>query len=274
MVEVDRILKAVGATHAYSIFARNPDWFMAWIRSGGHLVIDEQNLVTAVHETSHETDFFGLPSCFDNEVYRYALNGGVFTSDLKTTFESMRMGALKDAIPLAHRDFKYQTYIITLSAGQRFGTLLDELNSYNTGAELALQLLKSEKYSYLAFQEAAGMDGVLSFMLYLQAYLKVARTTDSFTYNGIKGLNSTILLMQLLWTKSEQSLVDAYPFTPQSRSSTTAFDNTFWPSSQQKPVPMNVEKLREVYKPEWLEELDRLGIRHKTAADWSTTYLK
>lgn len=37
---------------------------------------------------------------------------------------------------------------------------------------------------------------------------------------------------------------------------------------------MNVEKLREVYKPEWLEELDRLGIRHKTAADWSTTYLK
>lgn len=237
-------------------------------------MIDEQNLVTAVHETSHETDSFGLPSCFDNEVNRYALNGGVFTSDLKTTFESMKMGALKDAIPVPFRDFNYQTYITGLSSGQSFGVMLDEINSYNTGAELALQLLKSEKYSYLAFQNAANMDGVLSFMLYLQAYLKVARTTDTFTYSGIKGLNSTITLMQMQWTKSEQLLADVYPFTPPSRNSTAAFDNTFWPSNQQKPVPINIDKLREVYKPEWLAELDRLGIRHKTAVDWSATYLK
>ena len=275
MVEVDRILKSVGATHAYSVFARNPDWFMDYVRSGGYPVLDEANLVTAVHEVSHEIDSLGLSTCFDNSVYRFAWNSGVFTSDLPTTFEPMRLIALTDAIPLPFRDLKYQTYITgEMMSRQRFGTVLEETNSYIAGAELSLQILKSDKYSYIAYQNAANLDGLLSFMLYLQAYLKVARTTDAFTYNGIKGLNSTITLMQMQWTKSEQLLVDAYPFTPQSRSSTAAFDNTFWPSNQQKPVPINVEKLREVYKPEWLEELDRLGIRHKTAADWSATYLK
>ena len=60
------------------------------------------------------------------------------------------------------------------------------------------------------------------------------------------------------WTRAERILVAMYPHS-------VAAGGT-------QIVPTDV--LAAVYSTEFLAELDALGITHKTAADWSTTYLR
>jgi len=101
---------------------------------------------------------------------------------------------------------------------------------------------------------------MINFMVYLENYLMAARLNHKPVYETIKKQSSTLSFIQDLWSKSEEVLELSYPYT--SQSNTNAMYRTI----------ISQEYFDAAYSPELLNELDLVGIKHKTKDYWKGTY--
>ena len=264
MQAVNNILLAVDPAHGYSEFARLPATFMWWVRSNGNAV-DMLSLGAAVHETNHKIDSALRNICNTDGLARFFSNGQVHVTDISRNDILANYSIAADAYPATlkfSRSFRYDTYVTAaaLSSGNDLSILLDELNAYSGGASLEAKLFSSPTYAALTTRADADTGGMADFMLFLQAYLKAVRQNSPVTYTKLQAQTRTKAFIQFAWTRAETILIAVYPY-----STAAAAGN---------PVRIPLDVIRAVYSAEFLQELDMLGISHKTPAEWAPTYLK
>ena len=258
------ILQAVDPVHSYSEFARLPATFMWWLRSGGDRV-DLLSLGAAVHETNHRIDSTLRNLCNSDGFARFYADGRVYVTDLRKSDKLANYSVVAESYPAslkATRAFRFDAYITgsATSSGNDFSILLDELNAYSGAANFETKLVASAAYSQLAVKADSDVGGMADFMLFLQAYLQSARLNYPSTYSTIQGQGQTKVFIQFSWSRAEAILAAAYPY-----SSAASAGNA---------IRVPVDVLKAVYSADFLQELDALGISHKTAADFGLTYLK
>lgn len=255
------VLAAVDLVHGSSELSRLPAYFTWWLRTAGQAV-DELSLGTAIHETNHKLDFALRYVCNSDGLARYFVDGQVHVTGLMTgTTSNYSISAESYPAALrAPRALRYDLYITgsASSNGNDFSVLLDELNAYSGGAAFEVGLLSNPTYSYLARSGDFNAGGAADFMLFLQAYLKSARLNHPTSYASIQSSGQTLAYVQFAWSRAERILSAMYPYS-------VAGGGT-------QVVPVDV--ITQIYSATFLSELDLLGITHKTAADWSTTYLR
>lgn len=255
------VLAAVDLAHGSSELSRLAGYFTWWLRAAGPTV-DEITLGAAIHETNHKIDFALRYACNSDGLARYFVDGQVHVTGLMagTTSNYSIAAAAYPAALKAPRALRYDLYVTgaAASSGNDFSVLLDELNAYSGGAAFEVGLLSDPTYSYLSRSGDFNAGGTVDFMLFLQAYLKSARLNHPTTYASIQSSGQTLAYVQFAWSRAERILGAMYPYS-------VAAGGT-------QVVPTDV--LAAVYSPEFLAELDALGITHKFASDWSTTYLR
>lgn len=254
------VLAAVDLAHGHAELSRLPGYFTWWLRAAGPTV-DEITLGVAVHETNHKIDFALRYVCNSDGLARYYVDGQVHATGLLAGTTS-NYSIASEAYPAAlksPRALRFDLYVTgsAASSGNDFSVLLDELTAYAGGAGFEVGLLSNSTYSHLARAGDFNAGGAADFMLFVQAYLKAARLNHPSTYASIRSSGQTLAYLQFAWSRAERILGAMYPYS-------VAAGGT-------QVVPTDV--LAAAYSPEFLAELDALGITHKTAADWSTTYL-
>lgn len=221
-----------------------------WLRTQGALNLS--TLPTAYHEANHAIDV-ALAAC----------NGGraVYVFDGETYVTEMVRGATAPyvvaaaAVPAAIKagaPVRYQTYLVRTPrvAANDFTTLLDEFNAYVGAATIEVALANSPLYARFRQDGNAALDGNIGgagdMMLYVLSYLKVVRTQYPDSYAKIR--NSPLLLahLQRLWTASETMLKAAAPYG----------------SDKGGIYVIPIAALVAVNSPAFIDELDRLKIRH------------
>jgi hypothetical protein len=266
IAQVREILRASGAIHGEALLAANPGDFALWIRLQGR--IDFGSIGGAVHETNHGLDFDLSVMCQQNGPrWSYFRDDRVHRTSLQrnqTANYSIAAAAVPDRLK---RRFRYPDYIEDSARynGNDFTALLGELNAYTgaAGVEVAM-LQRLDPQRYAAFLPARGtvtdsnVGGLADFQLYLLAYLKAARLNHPETWAVIRAQPDTLSFIALLWSRAEEVLIDAFPFTVGARG----------------PLSVPTDVLSTTYSTEFLDELDRLGIPHRSAADFATTYLR
>ncbi|MES3012494.1 MAG: hypothetical protein V4750_02045 [Pseudomonadota bacterium] len=254
------ILGTVDPSHGFAVFSRLPAQFTWWMRSVGSTVTGH-GLGAAMHEVTHAIDNTLQFTCFNDGRARYFADGVIHQIGL-TVGGTSNYHIAAEAVPAALKVSRprFDAYITGASAysGNDFRVLLDELNAYTGVANFEVNLLESPKYSYLATNGDLNVGGMVDFMLFTQAYLQAARLNHPATYAAIQTDTSTVTYLIFAWARAERILAAAYPYS-------VAAGGT-------QVVPLDV--LAAVYSPALLDELDRLGISHRTAADWSATYLR
>jgi hypothetical protein len=249
--------------HGSAEFARVPDEFLWWLRSSPE--VDMIGIGTAIHEVNHVFDTALQFHCFADGVARYFADSSVHATDL-ISGATANYSIVQETYPQTmkgSRALRFDTYISGSAQypGNDFSILLDELSAYSSGARFEVNLLSSPTYSYLGPTNSTydgGLGGMADFMLFMQAYLQSARTNHASTYAVIRSQSRTLAFMQFAWTRAEQILADAYPYSASAGGALL--------------VPLDV--LDAVYSPAFLAELDALGIAHKTSADMAATYFR
>lgn len=256
------VVASTDGTHSYAEFARLPGEFMYWVRASGQSV-DLSTLGTAVHESNHAIDNALRFTCSTDGLARYFADDVVHVTGLLPG-ATTNYGIASETYPAAlktSRAARYDLYITQNGAvpGDDFSVMLDELNAYSGAANFEVKLLTNPSNAYLAVDGDLNLGGMVDFMLFTQSYLKAARLNHPASYSAIQSQAQTLSFLQFAWTRAEQILVAAYPVT------------TAAGSGGGQIVP--VDALQAIYSAEFLAELDVLGITHKTAADFSSTYL-
>jgi hypothetical protein len=265
IAQVREILRLSGAIHGEAILAANPGLFAHWIRLQGR--IDFSSIAAAVHETNHGLDFDLSLLCQRNGPWSFFRDDRVHRTSLQpsqTANYSIAAATVPDRLKTR---FRYPTYIEDSARfnGNDFSALLGELNAYTGAGGVEVAMLRQlDPQRYAAFLPGRGtvidgdVGGLADFQLYLLAYLKAARLNQPETWTAIRSQPDTLAVIALLWSRAEEVLIDAYPFTVGARG----------------PLSVPTDVLATTYSTEFLDELDRLGIRHRTAADFATTYLR
>lgn len=277
--DVQAIYNALGNSDqsAYAAFIRAPEVFTYWTRQDGAQMaslggknVNFVSLGAGLHETLHTLDSALTRICNSDGYRRYYVDGVVQASGLKSG-DTLTYSIIAETYPQAlrtSRSLRYDLYVVGLGqvSGNQFGMVLDEFSAYAAGANLELTLLRSIDYNYLATSPALQLGasdlnagGMVDFMLYLQSYLMAARLNHPATHNAIAMQPATKALVQLLWTKSETLLTSLYPYSEKA-------------GGNRLVIPTEV--IAQIYSAAFLQELDILGITHKSAADFSGTYLK
>lgn len=274
--EIDRVLQAVDPSGAYQLFLRASDQVVWWTRSTAEGVASSKEeksvniltLGTGVHEALHLAGGLLKVVCTSDRYFRYYIDGTIYTSGLRYG-DTSTISTASEQYPTGlqtSRAQRYSSYVVTDGSytANQFQVLLDELAAYSVAAGVEQKILSNTSYSYLNdvfARQKLGLDinsgGMVDFMHFMLSYLKAARLSHTSTYTAIAGQPATLAIMQLLWTKAEGVLASTYPY------SVKAGKNII--------IPTDV--IASIYSPTFLMELDLLGITHKSAADWSTTYL-
>ena len=258
------ILQAVDPGHSYAEFARLPATFIWNVRSANGKV-DMLSLGGGVHETNHKIDSTLRNVCNSDGLARFFAEGRVYVTDLRKSDQLANYSVAAQAYPAAlkaTRAFRYSRYITDSAqfSGNDFSILLDELTAYSGGASFEAKLMANATYAQLAVRADADVGGMTDFMLFMQAYLQSVRLNYPATYSTINGQGQTKVYIQFAWSRAEAILAAAYPYSTAAASG--------------NPIKVPLDVLSAVYSPNFLQELDALGITHKTAADYASTYLK
>lgn len=260
MQSVNEVLTAIDPQHGYAEFARLPATFMWWVRNSPSVNMDSIGL--AIHESNHVADLNLLSqACNTDGLARFYADSQIHLTGLRNSGTD-NYSIVSETYPAslkAPRSLRYDLYITgsASSNGNRFNVLIDELNAYSGAANFEAKLLAS-RYSYLASGGDKNAAGMVDFMLFLQSYLKAARLNHPASYAAIQSSGQTLSYLQFAWIRAEGILVAMYPYS-------VAAGGT-------QVVPVDV--ITQIYSSPFLSELDSLGITHKTAADWSATYLR
>ncbi|MEP7295745.1 MAG: hypothetical protein ABI702_06105 [Burkholderiales bacterium] len=260
MQSVSDVLTATDPQHGYAEFARLPAIFMWWVRTSPSVNMD--SISTAIHESNHVADLNLLSqACNTDGLARYYADSQAHVTGLSNSGTD-NYSIVSETYPSAlkaPRALRYDLYVTgsASSNGNRFNVLLDELNAYSGAANFEAKLLASS-YSYLATPGDKNAGGMVDFMLFTQSYLKAARLNHPASYVAIQSSGQTLAYLQFAWTRAERILATMYPYSVSAGGG--------------QGVPVDV--IAQIYSAPFLSELDALGIAHKTAADWSTTYLR
>gem|GEM_PF-2357091 len=179
----------------------DPNFFYFWF--GGEMSDFTQmmyRLSAAVHETVHHVGFARIS--FQNGQFVHALALGE-----NTFFSIPEMGLfprseILAALPPELQTADYaNTYLTGQSGGQDVVNLLDEFNAYTFSALVDATVVNQ----LTGLSGSSSRDGVLTFMLYTETYLNLAR--ENYTADYDKMLNSDIPdLIVLLWDRAESAL--------------------------------------------------------------------
>lgn len=259
------VLLDVDPNHSYAEFSRLPATLTWWMRSAGSAdekVVNQWTLSAAIHETNHELNSALRYRCHFDGLARYFVDGQVNVTGLKFG-DTDNYSIVSETYPAAlksARALRFDLYVTGAAKanGNDFSALLDELAAYSGGANFEVNLLSNPTYSYLSKSGDLNVSGMVDFMLFLESYLKAARLNHPSTYSAIQSQSQTLDFIQFSWSRAERILVLAYPFSMKAGGTQV--------------VPVDV--LAQIYSAPFLAELDLLGIAHKPAADWSTTYLR
>lgn len=262
MQQVADILKTTSAGHAYQVFARAPLSVMWWLRAQSG-PIDMVTIGAAVHESTHEIDFALRSRCNTDGFARILLNGAVQTTGLVSgNGSTANYSIAAEAIPPALKTgLRYSTYITgaASASGNDFSVLLDELNAYTGSTQYEIGLLSDPIFKVLRVNGDFNAGGQVDFMLYALAYLKSARLNHPSTYGAVKSQPATVAYLQKLWTQAESNLAALYPCTVISGTGG---------------MVLSKDALAAAYSPEFIAELDLLGVSHQSAGAWAATYLR
>lgn len=255
---VNDFLLAADQVHAHKVFIRAPGDFVNWIVNAGGTV-NLMSVGVATHETLHKVDT-ALRSCAPVLLAKYQFMGSQLITDLApgtTSNYSIVAETIDTALTSAPR---YATYIGTASSsnGNDFSVLLDEFAAYTGGAHTEVQLLQQGKVGGATGSLDVNLGGMVNFMVYLENYLKSARLYHTAQYDAIKNSASTVAAIQAIWSRAELVLQDGYSFT----------------ASGDPKLIVDGAYFKAAYSAGLLGELDAIGVTtHRTAGDWSGTYL-
>lgn len=152
---------------------------------------------TVVHEGSHIWGFAG----FGGSGYRYR----VVDDDLvvRTAFlDNFDRSEILDRHPDAQGDFYASTYLTGRSGAQGFNTLLDEYNAYTHS--LASRYCTRDLIGRGASTSAK--DGILTFMWYVETYLRIAREDHPGDYAAILADAGHVEVILAVWDRAESWL--------------------------------------------------------------------
>jgi hypothetical protein len=203
-------------------------------------------------------------TCYTDGFQRYYIDASIQVTNLKVG-DTTQISIASATYPAALKSSRtrYATYITGNGSNpaNQFNVLLDEFSAYVTTAEFEKNVFANSTYVYLD-SPFSNIDidtgGMTDFMLFMQSYLRAARLSAPSSYTAISTQPATKAFMQLLWTKAEGLLVSSYPYSVKAGGKSL--------------VPTDV--IAQIYSATYLQELDLLGITHKSAADFSATYLK
>lgn len=262
--QVRDLLRIASPTHGEAILAVAPEQTMYWVRAAGR--IDFSSIAGAVHEGNHLVNMALQIPCDPQGAARYFLEGAVHRTSLSFAAPTppARIAAFSVPDPLKGR-FRYRAYVADAPTGNDFSTLLEEFNAYAGAAALEIGMLAGlDRRVHAAFLPEAGVlvdsdpGGLADFQLYVLAYLKSVREREPASYATIAGQPDTLAHLQRLWSRSEELLLAVHPYT----------------QGAGGPLVVPRDVLAATYSPDLLGELGRLGIRHRTAADFASTYLR
>jgi hypothetical protein len=167
-------------------------WFFA-----GTATLDQvlQGYEVAVHEGSHIWGF-GFFS-FDTYSYRIVDDSLIVETAFLTNFDRSE---ILGRHPYAADDFYADTYLSGQSGAQGFNTVLDEFNAYTHS-------LASRYCTRDSVQGAtSARDGILTFMLYVELYLKIAREQHPDDYAEILADPPHREVILSIWDRAEHWL--------------------------------------------------------------------
>lgn len=254
---INDYLLEVDATHAYQVFTRRPADFVNWVaNNGGTVNID--TLPLAAHETMHMVDN-ALRPCAPATAAKLQFFGTQLVTGIvpgatpAISIVDMTIAAGLKTAP------RYALYITGGAPGNEMSVLLDELAAYTGAAHTEVQMVAKGKASGDTRALDSQVAGMVNLMVYLQNYLLSARTNFAGQYATIKADAATVTAMQTIWSRAEQVLQDAYPYSKVG-------------STPQLTVP--ADYFAAAYSVPLLAELDAVGVTvHGTAATWSGKYL-
>jgi hypothetical protein len=146
----------------------------------------------AVHEGCHIWGF----DAFGAGGYSYRIVDDDFIVD--TPFlQNFDRSEVLGRHPYAAQDFYADTYLTGASGAQGFNTVLDEFNAYTHS-------LVSRYCTRDSIQGAtSARDGIRTFQLYVELYLKIAREEHPADYAAITGDPATVEVVLAVWDRAE-----------------------------------------------------------------------
>jgi hypothetical protein len=264
--KIHDLLYTVDRNNAYHVFVRDPKNFLMWCKMIAPTdILSLTSLDGATHETNHMINST-LEICAPSLTRKYLSFGNIYLTELarnQTTNYSIVEETISENLKSTAR---YKTYIEGSKGknGNDFGTLLDELNSYTGGGWFFAKYVQSGLLPKInGYQSSDGeLGGMVNFMVYLENYLMSARLNHKTAYETIKKQTTTLSFIQDLWSKGEEVLELSYSYT--SQSGTTGMYRTI----------VSQDYFNAAYSTELLNELDLIGIKHKTKDYWKGTYFK
>ena len=153
----------------------NPDDFDRWFRNTRSMSAVLEDLNTGIHEGVHMLGFqnFGMQYSFtlgEEEVVEVPRIELFFRSEVL------------DRLPQEARDgFYAETYLTGQMGGQGIETLLDEFNAYTFS--LLVDIALFDQFSRNS--KRSSRDGLITFMLFTEVYLHIARTEHPRDYDRL-----------------------------------------------------------------------------------------
>ncbi len=147
----------------------------------------------AVHEGAHIWGFDRFS--FDSYSYRVVDDGLIIETAFLDNFDRSE---ILSRHPDASGDFYASTYLEGASGAQGFNTLLDEYNAYTHS--LASRHCTRD---YLGGASTSARDGILTFMWYVETYLKIAREEHTADYRAIQNDPAHVEMILTVWDRAE-----------------------------------------------------------------------
>jgi len=165
-------------------------WFMGSDGNFGQ-VMDRYEV--AVHEGAHIWGFDHFS--FSSYSYRIVDDDHIIeTAYLDNFYRS----EILDRHPDPGSDFYSDTYLTGGSGAQGFNTLLDEYNAY-THSLASRHCIRDQ----FGGGSTSARDGILTFMWYVETYLKIAREDHPDDYDDIVADNATVDVILDIWDRAE-----------------------------------------------------------------------
>lgn len=252
-------LLAIDPVHAYPVFVRMPAQFVNWIAllEG---TLDMDTIGFATHETMHNLSY-ALGACSPQQRAAYLVLGTTVDSGLRFG-ETANYSIVAETIaPELTSHFRYTEYIPSAAAanGNDLRILLDELAAYVGSASTEQRYIASGRAGNDRRVLEYNLGGTVNFMVFLQHYLLSARLNHPQTYAAVRANPTTLAAIQFLWTTAEDVLQASYPLTVVGSVPRLDYSRAYFAAA---------------YSPALLAELDALGIAHRSAESWRTTYLR
>lgn len=253
-------LHSLDTLHSAMVYQYTSDKVNQWLSFGDYLE-------TAIHESNHHLNRILSRECEPLNNRKFFLIGHVYSTDLQVG-QTPSISIINQTMPpLLQSSSRYGLYISANPNVQRntLSSLLDELTAYTGEAWIHLQKVDNPSTNPTLNYSQYQIDGMVNFMLYLQAYLKSARLYYPNDYAKIQAQEKTLAYMETVWKQAEDIIIASYPHIQNDRAAQHFFYSSDGTASAS-------EHLKLIYSTDMLMELDGLDIAHLNLEDLQNTY--